>query len=299
MEINGVEIADTFAEAFGMWATRFCITAADDYWLEAAARSVTGFATSVIGCGCEAGVEEMVPPECTLDGRPGVHVLLFVPSRKNMEKQLLGRVGQAVMTCPTTACYSAMEGSESVPVGASLRYFGDTFQVSKVVDGHRYWRVPVMEGEFVVSDTFGMQKAVGGGNFLIVAKNPASALNAARAAVEAMASLPGVILPFPGGVVRSGSQVGSRYSFLQASTNVAYCPTLKGLVETELPKEANSVLEIVIDGVDGASVEEAMRKGIPAACMDGVLQITAGNYGGSLGEHLFHLHPLLEARGDA
>jgi formylmethanofuran--tetrahydromethanopterin N-formyltransferase len=296
MEINGVEIADTFAEAFGMWVTRFCITAADEHWLEAAAKSVTGFATSVIGCGCEAGVEGRVPPEDTPDGRPGVNILLFVPSKKNMEKQLLGRVGQAVMTCPTTACYSAMEGSESVPVGDSLRYFGDTFQVSKVIDGRRFWRVPVMEGEFVVSDTFGMQKAVGGGNFLIVAREPVFALSAARAAVEAMDPLPGIILPFPGGVVRSGSQVGSRYSFLPASTNVAYCPTLKGLVETDLPEEANSVLEIVIDGVDGPSVEEAMRRGIRAACVDGVLQITAGNYGGSLGEHLFHLHSLLETQ---
>jgi formylmethanofuran--tetrahydromethanopterin N-formyltransferase len=212
-----------------------------------------------------------------------------------MEKQLVARIGQAVMTCPTTACYSAMEGSERASVGASLRYFGDTFQVSKVLDGHRYWRVPVMEGEFVISDTFGMQKGIGGGNFLIVARDPASALDAARAAVDVMDPLPGVILPFPGGVVRSGSQVGSRYSFLPASTNVPYCPTLKGVTETALPQEANSVLEIVIDGVDGGSVEEAMRRGIRAACRKGVLQITAGNYGGSLGEHLFDLHSLLGA----
>ncbi|MCF7935677.1 MAG: formylmethanofuran--tetrahydromethanopterin N-formyltransferase [Synergistales bacterium] len=298
MLINGVEVVDTFAEAFGMWGTRFCITAADDHWLQAAAGSVAGFATSVIGCGCEAGVERWRSPEETPDGRPGVDVLLFVPSKKNMEKQLIGRVGQAVMTCPTTACYAALEGERSVAVGARLRYFGDTFQVSKLLEGRRYWRIPVMGGEFVVSDSFGMQKGVGGGNFLIIATDQPSALKAARAAVEAMTSLKGSILPFPGGVVRSGSQVGSRYAFLPASTNVAYCPVLKGAVESALPDEANAVLEIVIDGLDRESVEEAMRTGITAACLEGVLQIGAGNYGGSLGDHCIGLYDLFGEGGN-
>ena len=294
MRINGVEIVDTFAEAFGMWGARFCVTAENSRWLDAAARSVTGFATSVIGCGCEAGIERYLDTSETPDGRPGVHVLLFTPSKKNMGKQLVGRIGQAVMTCPTTACFDALEGSERVPVGAGLRYFGDTFQVSKMLDGKRYWRVPVMEGEFLVSDSFGMQKGVGGGNFLIIGRDAASVLRAAEAAVDAIGSLQGVILPFPGGVVRSGSQVGSRYSFLPASTNVAFCPTLRGLVESALPDDSNSVLEIVIDGLDDEGVAEAMRTGIRAACIEGILQITVGNYGGSLGDHLFRLHEILE-----
>lgn len=294
MKIKSVEIVDTFAEAFGMWGARFCITTENERWLNAAARSVTGFATSVIGCGCEAGVERYLDPSETPDGRPGVHILLFTPSKKNMGKQLVGRIGQAVMTCPTTACYDAIKGSERVPVGAGLRYFGDTFQVSKVMKGQRYWRIPVMEGEFLVSDSFGMQKGVGGGNFLIAGKDASSVLRAAEAAADAIEDLPGVILPFPGGVVRSGSQVGSRYSFLPASTNVAYCPTLGGLAERALPEGANSVLEIVIDGLDDGAVAEAMRRGIRAACIDGILQITAGNYDGSLGDHLFYLHEILE-----
>ncbi|HDQ92552.1 MAG TPA: formylmethanofuran--tetrahydromethanopterin N-formyltransferase, partial [Synergistetes bacterium] len=274
MRINGVEIVDTFAEAFGMWGARFCITAENMRWLDAAARSVTGFATSVIGCGCEAGIERWLEPSEAPDGRPGVNVLFFTPSKKNLGKQLVGRIGQSVMTCPTTACFDALEGTERVPVGAGLRYFGDTFQASKMLEGKRYWRIPVMEGEFLVSDSFGIQKAVGGGNFLIAGKDPASVLSAAEAAVDAVEDLPGAILPFPGGVVRSGSQVGSRYSFLPASTNVAFCPTLRGLVESDLPEEANSVLEIVVDGLDDEAVAEAMRVGIRAACIEGVLQIT-------------------------
>lgn len=294
MRINGVEIADTFAEAFGMWCARFCVTAENERWLHAVAGSVTGFATSVIGCGCEAGIERFLEPSETPDERPGVHILLFTPSKKNMGKQLVGRIGQAVMTCPTTACFDALEGSERVPLGAGLRYFGDTFQVSKMLDGRRYWRIPVMEGEFLVSDSLGMQKGVGGGNFLIIGRDAASVLRAAEAAVDAMEGLRGVILPFPGGVVRSGSQVGSKYSFLPASTNVAFCPTLRGIVESALPEDANSVLEIVIDGLDDKSVEKAMEQGIRAACIEGILQITAGNYGGSLGDHLFKLHEIFK-----
>lgn len=197
MRINGVEIVDTFAEAFGMWGARFCVTAENSRWLDAAARSVTGFATSVIGCGCEAGIERYLDTSETPDGRPGVHVLLFYPSKKNMGKQLVGRIGQAVMTCPTTACFDALEGSERVPVGAGLRYFGDTFQVSKMLDGKRYWRVPVMEGEFLVSDSFGMQKGVGGGNFLIIGRDAASVLRAAEAAVDAIGSLQELSFPSP------------------------------------------------------------------------------------------------------
>ncbi len=290
--INGVEIEDTFAEAFGIWGARVIITAAHRKWAREAATKMTGFATSVIGCGCEAGVEADV--QNTPDGRRGASVLLFAPSREMLARQLVGRIGQCVLTCPTTACFNGLSAEDEISVGGRLRFFGDGFQSSKIVGGRRYWRIPVMEGEFLVEEKFGVQRAVAGGNILILGSDLPVALRSAELAVQAMRRVPRVILPFPGGIVRSGSKVGSCYKFLTASTNGAYCPTLRGLVASALPEGVNAVLEIVIDGLDPGAIEQATRAGISAACIPGIRRITAGNYGGKLGKFKFHLHKILD-----
>jgi formylmethanofuran--tetrahydromethanopterin N-formyltransferase len=294
---NGVRIVDTFAEAFDMRAARVVITATSAKWARTAAESMTGFATSVIGCKVEAGIEAELASGETPDGRPGVSVLLFGFDANGLSSRLIDRVGQSVLTCATTACFDGLpDATERVKVGAVLRHFGDRFQASKVVDGRRYWRIPVMDGEFLVQETFGIQKAIGGGNFLILAEDQDSVLAAAEAAVEAMRAVRGVILPFPGGIVRAGSKVGARhYKKLIASTNDAYCPTLRGRLGTDsaLPDGVNALLEIVVDGLDRGAIEHALAAGIDAACRSGVVAITAGNYGGKLGKHHFHLHQLL------
>jgi formylmethanofuran--tetrahydromethanopterin N-formyltransferase len=229
------------------------------------------------------------------DGRPGVSVLLMTMGKDDLPKRLVERIGQTILTCPTTACFDGLPAAEDrVGVGSALRYFGDGFQASKVVGGDRFWRIPVMEGEFLVQERFGMQKAIGGGNFLILAESADAALEAAEAAVAAIDPLPAVILPFPGGVVRSGSKVGSRRSkTMIASTNDAFCPTLRAVTPTALPEGVNSVLELVINGLDAAAIEAAIAAGIRAACRSGVRVITAGNYGGKLGPHHFHLRKIL------
>jgi formylmethanofuran--tetrahydromethanopterin N-formyltransferase len=297
VERNGVRIVDTFAEAFGMRGARVVITAQSPAWARTAALSMTGFATSVIGCKVEAGIEAEIAPDDTPDGRPGISVLLFAFDAEGLGRQLIDRVGQTILTCPTTACFDGLPQSpERVTVGGALRHFGDKYQSSKMLDGQRYWRIPVMEGEFLVQEAFGIQKAIGGGNFLILAKDQAAALAAAEAAVVAMRRVRGVILPFPGGIVRAGSKVGAKkYKNMIASTNDAYCPTLRGRpdVSSEIPAGANSVLEIVIDGLDRTAIEDAMRAGLDAACRPGVVEITAGNYGGKLGKHHFRLHQLI------
>ena len=294
MKIKSTEIIDTFAEAFRMWGTRVIITAENRKWAMAAARSMTGFATSVIGCKCEAGIERELPAEETLDRRPGASVLLFTPDKDSLGKRLLDRIGQCVMTCPTTACYNGLEAAETVNVGGQLRYFGDGHQLSKRVGDRRLWRIPVMDGEFLVDEQFGIQPAVGGGNLLLLGKTARATLGAAAAAVKAMQATAGVILPFPDGVVRSGSKVGSRYKSLIASTNDLYCPTLKGVMEqTSLPPDINCVLEIVIDGLSEAAVSEAMQVGMQAAARPGIRQISAGNYGGNLGQFHIRLRDLL------
>ena len=301
MKIRDVPIEDTYAEAFPAVASRLLITADDERWAREAAVSFTGFATSVIGCGCEAGIEGTAPAE-TPDGRPGIQVLIFGMSKKALHEQLVLRVGQSIMTCPTTACFNALEGETWFPVGGKLRFFGDGFQSSKRLEAafdpdggpaRRLWRVPVMDGEFLIEHRFGIREAIAGGNFLILAAGRREALDAASAAVDAMRALPGIILPFPGGVVRSGSKVGSRYRFMSASSNTAYCPTIRGQVKSALDEKTGAVLEIVIDGLTRDSIAAAMSAGIRAACRPGVLGITAGNYGGKLGKHHFRLHELL------
>ena len=295
MKINGVAIEDTFAEAFTMRVARIVITGRNLKWAREAALKLTGFATSVIGCKVEAGIERELAPADTPDGRPGLSVLFLTMDKESLPQQLLVRLGQTVLTCATTACFDGLpDVPDRLTVGKALRVFGDGFQASKLIGGKRYWRIPVMEGEFLVEETFGMQKGVGGGNFLILAEDADHALEAAEAAVDAMTNQPGVILPFPGGVVRSGSKVGSkRYKSMIATTNDAFSPTLRAVTASQVPDGVNSVLEIVLDGTDGPSIEAAMRVGIRAACRPGVRSISAGNYGGKLGPHHFHLRKIL------
>jgi len=298
LTVNGIRVDDTFAEAFGMRATALTITAHSAAWAHQAAVTMTGFATSVIGCGCEAGIDRSLNPDETPDGRPGVRVLLFAVSTSELQKQLQNRVGQCVLTSPGSACYAGLEADEELKLGNALRFFGDGWQVSKRLGDKRYWRIPVMDGEFVCSATTGLSKtAVGGGNIIVMGASAETTFAATERAVEAIAAVPDVILPFPGGIARSGSKVGSKYKGVVASTNDAYCPTLKGSGRSALDSDIGSVLEIVIDGLTSTAVAAAMLAGVRAILMlgpeRGALRIGAGNYGGKLGPHHYRLTDLL------
>ena len=261
---------------------------------------MVGFATSVIGCNVEAAVERKVKPSETPDGRPGFSLLLFAMSNKHLADQLTRRVAQCVLTCPTTSVFAGIqEGTTNLPLGKYIRYFGDGYQISKVIGDKRYWRIPVMDGEFLCEESTPQVEAIGGGNFLILAKSQTQALQACEAAIDAIASLPNLILPFPGGGVRSGSKVGSRYPWLSASTHEIYCPTLKGFVDTHLRTDTVATMEVVIDGISVQDIINAMRTGISAVCelglSQGITTISAGNYGGKLGPYHFHLWEIMGA----
>ena len=281
-----------------MKATRLIITAMTMKWAYTAARSLTGFASSVIACGCEAGIERELKPEETPDGRPGIAVLIFAMSKSQLAAQLIRRVGQSVMTTATSACFAGTHSDTMLPLGKSLRYFGDGHQISKALNGIRYWRIPVMHGEFLCEESAGVVPGIGGGNFLVLARTARHGLTACERAVDAIRKVPDVVTTFPGGIVGSGSKVGSKYSFLPASTNEAFCPTLKGRVKSMLTEEIGSVLEIVIDGLNETAINEALRAGIEAACRSGpekgIFRISAGNYGGKLGPYHFHLRKILD-----
>ena len=310
MKIGNTAIQDTFAEAFSMQCARVVVTAINGRWLDAAVAEFSGYGSSIIGCDAEVGLERLVGESETLDGRPGAALLIFGLSNQAVEKALCNRAGQCLMTCPTTAVFDGgvagqvitgednqqdadSAAGERISLGKQLRFFGDGFQKSKLIGERRFWRVPVMDGEFIVEDSVAVAKGVAGGNFLILAANQTTGLGAAERAVDRIAKLERVITPFPGGAVRSGSKVGSRYPKLKASTSEAFCPTLRGRVESELPQEVGCVYEIVIDGTDFDSVADAIKIGIQAAAGEGIIAISAGNYGGKLGKHQFHLPELL------
>ena len=294
MRIGPTIIVDTFAEAFRLRYTRILVTAHDAHWLDAALRAACGYGTSVLGCDAEIGVEGMLSPAATPDGRPGAAILAFSFAADGVAKAIANRTAQCLLTCPSVAVFDGLPGAaERAALGGHVRYFGDGFEKTKVVDGRRFWRVPVMDGEFLVEETCGIEKGVGGGNFILQGTTLDGTLAAVRRAVEAIGGCSGVIVPFPGGAVRSGSKVGSRYEGLRGSTNEAFSPALVGRVASELVPGAACAVEIVIDGIDEDRVAAAMAAGITAAAGEGVLAVSAGNYGGKLGKFHFPLHRVL------
>jgi formylmethanofuran--tetrahydromethanopterin N-formyltransferase len=295
---NVVKVQDTFAEMFPLWVGRVLITAQNEKWAMIAGTVTTGFATSVIEATAEAAVERLVPADQTPDKRPGVLIQIYNRDRFELKQQLMQRIGQCTLTCPTTAAFNGLVGKRTLDVGDSLRYFGDGWQRKAMVGGRKCWKIPVMEGEFIVENGFGATEAVAGGNFMIFAQDQPSGLKAAEAAADAIrANAPDVIMQFPGGVCRSGSKAGSLKYKLKASTNHPYCPTLRTLVpETVVPEGVNCVYEIVMNGLTLDAVKNGMKAGVTAACsVPGVVKISSGNYGGKLGPFKAYLREAIGA----
>lgn len=303
MELNGVEIEDTFCEAFGGFFTRILITAKNEKWLKTAASVTTGYGTSTIHCDAEAGIDIFVPSDKTPDNRPGVIVMFFKTKKDQVSNVVMNRLGQCVLTCPTTACFDALSESLDstkefdIKIGANLKFFGDGFQ--EKVEGKfpfEAWSIPVMEGEFIVQSMAKVGKGIAGGNFLIIGQNQDAALEAAEKAIEAIKDIPNVITPFPGGIARSGSKVGSKYTFLNASTNDPLCPTLRDKIENSHLREGETcVYEIILDGATEESIKSSITLGIHAAVkVPGITRISAGNFGGKLGKFQYRLYEILE-----
>jgi formylmethanofuran--tetrahydromethanopterin N-formyltransferase len=263
-------------------------------------RAATGNASSTILCDCEAGLDRFVAPSETPDGRPGAIVQFHVPRfhkdrEARLERSLLVRVSQNVLTCPTTAAFNVLDASEKwFPLGRKLAYFGDGHQYAAERHGRRCWIVPILSGEFAVERRFGWAEGLMGGNLWFFGATAEAALDAATVAAAAASNVPGVILPFPGGVAASGSKAGSRYKFTVASTYAEYCPTLRGKegVESRLPEGVASVQEIIINGADLPTIVTATQAAIGAARnTPDLLNISAGNYEGRLGKSFIYLHP--------
>ncbi len=293
-----VKVQDTFAEMFSLWAGRVLITAQNEKWAQIAAQVTTGFATSVIAASAEAAIERTVPAAETPDKRPGILIQIYNRDRFELKHQLMERIGQCTMTCPTTAAFNGLTGKRTLSVGSSLRYFGDGFQKKTMVGGRKCWKIPVMEGNFIVEDGFGAQEAVAGGNFMIFAENQEQGLAASEAAADAIRqNAPDVIMPFPGGVCRAGSKAGSLKYKMKASTNHPYCPTLRTVVpDTVVPEGVQSVYEIVMNGLSLDAVKNGIQQGVVAALqVPGIVKISSGNYGGKLGPFKAYLKEAIGA----
>jgi formylmethanofuran--tetrahydromethanopterin N-formyltransferase len=298
------EIEDTYAEAFRSLYAEVLITARDKRWLDHAVAAATGNASSTILCDCEAGLDRYVGPGFdatfeTPDGRPGAVVQFHVPRfRKDrveaLERSLLIRVSQNVLTCPTTACFNLLDTDPYYKLGRKLAFFGDGHQYRDVRFGRRTWVVPILGGEFVIDRRFGYRDGLMGGNLWFLGADLDAALLAAERGAEAAGQTPGVILPFPGGIAASGSKAGSRYSFAIASTYAEYCPTLRETLAgaSRVPSGVGSIMEIIINGRDLATIVAATQAAIRAAQhTPGLIKISAGNYGGRLGKSFIYLHP--------
>jgi formylmethanofuran--tetrahydromethanopterin N-formyltransferase len=300
------EVEDTYAEAFRSVYAEVLITARDRAWLDHAVRAATGNASSTILCDCEAGLDRHVGPGgdesvATPDGRPGALVQFHVPRfrkdrDKALERSLLVRLSQNVLTCPTASCFSLADGPASFKLGRKVAYFGDGYQYRDVRWGRRVWVVPILAGEFVLDRRFGYGDGLMGGNLWLMGRDEDAALLAAERGRAAARDVPGVICPFPGGVAASGSKAGSRYRFAVASTYEAYCPTLRAKLgeKSKVPDGVGSIMEIILNGRDLETLTRATHAAIAAAAdTPGLVKISAGNYGGRLGKSFVYL----KARG--
>ena len=294
MEMDGAKILDTFAEAFPVWISRVIITASTKEWAHKAAVVATGFATSKIGCPCEAGIEGHLVPDETPDGRPGVSILVC-SEKKMIKANVSGRIAQCILPAPTASAFDGFPEAES-RFFVKMHYFGDGYEERCTIGDRNCWKIPVMQGHYVGEERFGTVKGIAGGNFLVMGKDQRSALAGAEAAADTIAGMKGVITGFAGGIVASGSKVGCQnYRFpMPASTNHHFCPSLKGKIrDSQVPDGVNAVYEIVINGIDETAVSNAMRAGIGAATGTGtVMYIGATNFGGKLGQYRLYLHEL-------
>jgi formylmethanofuran--tetrahydromethanopterin N-formyltransferase len=293
------EIDDTYAEAFRSIYAEVLVTARDRAWLDHAVNAATGNASSSILCDCEAGLDRYVGGDATPDGRPGAVLQFHVPRfhkdrTQRLERSLLVRLSQNILTCPTTACFNLLDEPTYFKLGRKISFFGDGWQYRDERCGRKVWVIPILSGEFVIDRRFGYRDGLMGGNLWFMGASADAALLAAERAVAAVREVAGVILPFPGGVASSGSKAGSRYKFSVASTYEAYCPTLRDRLgeKSRVPPVVVSIQEIIINGRDLPTIAQATQAAIAAsAATPGLVKISAGNYGGRLGKSFIYLHP--------
>lgn len=305
MKREKARIEDTYAEAFDGMYCRLMITADDNETLVRAAEDATATPSGVIGR-LDNGIEKYVSPRQTPDKRKGV-ILQFwkgIDEKKPLqdtisrfEKELSYRIRQDILVKPFTAVYDALETKPDGKFDMMERvgHCGDGYEWEKNLHGRSMIVVPIMVPDFEIEHYVGYARGIAGGNFWIMCNSRRAVKQAGTRALEAIHKVKGVITPFD--VCSAGSKTETRFPLIGPTTNHPYCPSLKGKLQAEssVPEGVKFIPEIVINGTTIENMKKAMKAGIEAALsVQGVTEVSAGNYGGKLGRHKIYLHELFE-----
>ncbi|MEM2816578.1 MAG: formylmethanofuran--tetrahydromethanopterin N-formyltransferase [Candidatus Bathyarchaeia archaeon] len=295
-------IEDTYAEAFQGVYCRVIVTADDEETLVRAAEDATATPATVIGR-IEGGVEKWLSTRETPDGRKGAVLQFwgiidpkkpFSESLKKFEVELSYRIRQDILVKPFTAVFDALNASEGkLDMMERVGHCGDGYEWTEEKYARTVIVVPIMVPDFIIERYIGYARGVMGANFWIMCKTKEAVKEAGRKALEAIHEVEGVVTPFD--VCSAGSKPETRFPWIGPTTNHLYCPSLRKKLgaDSKVPEGVGYIPEVVINGVSLEAVKQAMRAGITAAAkVKGVVGISAGNYGGKLGDYRIYLREL-------
>ena len=296
------EIEDTYAEAFEGLYSRAIVTADDEEVLRRAAMDATATPSIVIGR-VEGGVEKWLSEEETPDQRRGAILQFwggidkrkpFNDAIKKFEVELSYRIRQDILVKPFTALFDTHPKPEGkIDTMERIGHCGDGYEWMERRYGREIIVVPLMASDFRIERYLGYGRGVMGGNFWYMCKTKEAVMEAGRKALDAIGQVEGTITPFD--ICSAGSKPETKFPWIGPTTNHPYCPSLKKQLakESKVPEGVNYIPEIVINGASIDAVKEAIKAGINTAReVDGVLRISAGNYGGKLGKYKIYLKEL-------
>lgn len=296
------EIEDTYAEAFTGIYCRVIVTADDGETLRKAAEDSTATPSVVIGR-TEGGVEKYLSENETPDKRKGALLQFwgeinpkksFPESLKKFETELSYRIRQDILVKPFTAVFDALQNAEGkLDMMERVGHCGDGYEWVEKLHGREVIVVPLMVPNFIIERYLGYGRGVMGGNFWVMCKTKQALKDAGEKALAAIHHVHGVVTPF--NICSAGSKPETRYPKIGPTTNHLYCPSLKVCLgkESKVPEGVGYIAEIVFDGVSLDAVKEATKAGITSVLgVDGVVRVSAGNYGGTLGKYKIKLKEL-------
>jgi formylmethanofuran--tetrahydromethanopterin N-formyltransferase len=300
--VKKTEIEDTYAEAFDGLFCRIIVTADDAETLQKAAEDAAATPSIVVGR-VESGIEKWLSEKETPDRRKGALVQFWggidqkrplSDSLKRFEIELSIRIRQDILVKPFTAVFDALpKAGGKMDMMERVGHCGDGYEWTEKRHGREVLVVPIMVPDFIIERYIGYAHGISGANFWVMCRTKESVKESGEKALEAVHKVDGVITSFD--VCSAGSKTETRFPWIGPTTNHLYCPSLKKRLgeASKVPDGVNYIPEIVIDGISMKAVKKAMMAGIDAALkVKGVVRVSAGNYGGKLGDYKIYLREL-------